>query len=384
MKKSLKKIISLLISASLVITVLPILHLTAFALTSGDFEYAILSEEEKTCEITQYNGSAYELTIPSQLNGYKVTTIGREAFCDCTSLESVIIPDSVTSIKRYAFYYCESLIKMEIPDSVTNIGDHAFEQTPFYRSESYWENGVLYISNHLIEAKGSLSGAYTVKPGTKTIADIAFSCCSSLTSVIIPDSVTSIGEYAFDNCPALTIYGYSDSYAKAYAEKNSIPFIAVILRYSKAQIRFRGIGADKLTAKYAHEFDIRTVAKITEKDFLDTFTSEENAKEKISDCGFVYAAMSKVKDFDIDTAKAVAEGGEAANYVKKSVSYMQHAGNGEDYIFTCLISDIDDNDANKQDGINCLAFVCFDSKYYYFATTATVSFNKLYTTYMPS
>lgn len=224
MKAKQNKVLSFFLVMIMLVPVMPMGTVKAFALTSGDFEYAVLSEEEKTCAITQYNGSAYELTIPSQLNGYKVTSIGREAFCDCTSLGSVIIPDSVTSIKRYAFYYCESLIKIEIPDSVTNIGDHAFEQTPYYRSESYWENGVLYIGNHLIEAKVSLSGDYTVKPGTKTIADIAFSCCSSLTSVIIPESVTSIGEYAFDNCPLLEIYGYSDSYAKAYAENNSIKF----------------------------------------------------------------------------------------------------------------------------------------------------------------
>ncbi|MCH5170211.1 MAG: leucine-rich repeat domain-containing protein [Oscillospiraceae bacterium] len=406
MKIKQNKILSFFLALLMFVSVIPMGAVTAFAETDGNFEYYVISEEEKTCAITHYDGSAYELTIPSQLNGYTVTRIGRGAFYFCTSLGSVIIPDSVTYIERDAFYYCESLIKIEIPDSVIFIGDHAFEQTLYYNSESNWENGVLYIGNHLIDAKASVSGDYTVKQGTKTLADCAlsytavtsveipdsvthigssaFEGCKELTSVIIPDSVTSIWDYAFDGCPSLTIYGYSDSYAKAYAEINNIPFIAVILRYSKAQIRFHGIGADKDTSEYAHKFDVRTVAKITEKDFLDTFTSEENAKDKISDFGFVYAAKSKVADFDIDTAKVVAEGGEAENYVKKSVTYMQHKGDGEDYIFTCIISDIDDNDTNKQDGINCLAYVCFDGKYYYFASAATVSFNELYTANMPS
>ena len=407
MKIKQNKALSFFLALLMFVSVIPMGAVTAFAETNGNFEYSIISEEEKTCAITQYDGSAYELTIPSQLNGYTVTRIGREAFCRCDSLERVIIPDSVTNIERYAFYFCEALIKIEIPDSVIFIGDHAFDQTLYYNSEANWENGVLYIGNHLIEAKASVSGDYTVKQGTKTIADDAFFGnssltsitipdgvthigssafwgCKELTSVIIPDSVTSIWDYAFYDCPLLTIYGYSDSYAKAYAEKNNIPFIAVILRHSKSQIRFHGIGADKDTSEYAHKFDVRTVAKITEKDFLDTFTSEENAKEKISDIGFVYAVMSKVKDFNIDTAKAVAEGGDAFGYVKKSVTYMQHKGDGEDYIFTCIVSDIDDNDTNKQDGINCLAYVCFDGKYYYFATAATVSFNELYTANMPS
>ena len=81
-----------------------------------------------------------------------VTSIGRYAFVDCTSLTSVTIPDSVTSIGSSAFEDCTSLTSVTIPDSVTSIGD--------------W----------------------------------AFSNCTSLTSVTIPDSVTSIGKGAFYNC----------------------------------------------------------------------------------------------------------------------------------------------------------------------------------------
>ena len=63
---------------------------------------------------------------------------------------------------------------------------------------------MLYIGKHLIEAKTSISGAYTAKQGTKTIANSAFEGCTGLTSVTIGNSVTSIGYYAFEGCTGLT------------------------------------------------------------------------------------------------------------------------------------------------------------------------------------
>lgn len=151
---------------------------------------------------------------------------------------------------------------------------------------------------------------------------------------------------------------------------------ASILKYSKAQIRFKGITATSGPSTYEGTFDVRTVAKISQADFLATFTSEENAKAKITDFGFVYAAKSNVASFNVDTAKAVAEGTPAANYVKAPVTYMQHTADGADYIFTCLISGI--NDADKTDGVNCLAYVCFDGAYIYFDAAESVDYSTLY------
>lgn len=155
-----------------------------------------------------------------------------------------------------------------------------------------------------------------------------------------------------------------------------------ILQYSKAQIRFAGIGATSTAADYKGTFDVRTIAKISQADFLAKFESEENAIAKISDIGFVYATTSNVAVFDADTAKAVAEGGSAANYVKAPVTRIQHTADNADYIFTCLIENI--ADADKTDGVGCLAYVCFDGEYIYFDAPVTVSYNTLYTTYMPA
>lgn len=156
-----------------------------------------------------------------------------------------------------------------------------------------------------------------------------------------------------------------------------------ILQYDKAQIRFRGIGATSTSADYEGKFDVRTKAKISEADFLSTFESEAHAMAPgvVTDLGFVYAATSNVADFDLDTAKAVAEGGSAAGYVKKSVTYMQH-NDGTDYTFTCLIENI--ADADKTDGVSCIAYVCYEGEYIYFDAPVTVSYAGLYSQYMPA
>lgn len=130
-------------------------------------------------------------------------------------IETVNIESGVTSIGSHAFYACRNLKSITIPDSVTGIGEEAFESTAYYEDDSKWVNGVLYIGNHLIKAENDeLEQAgisnYTVKSGTKTIADSAFSSCG-VTSITVPDSVTSIGRFAFYFCDNLVNITLPDS-----------------------------------------------------------------------------------------------------------------------------------------------------------------------------
>ena len=188
----------------------------AYDFQSGDLYYNITNNSEPyTVEVTYQDswlvGNYSSLTtvvIPESVtcNGttYSVTSIGDDAFYGCSSLTSVTIPNSVTSIGSYVFRNCSSLSSITIPNSVMSIGWGAFYSTSIYENESNWENNVLYIDNCLIGAKSSISGSYRIKENTRLIAGGAFEWCPSLTSIIIPNSVTSIGALAFQDCSALT------------------------------------------------------------------------------------------------------------------------------------------------------------------------------------
>lgn len=139
------------------------------------------------------------ITIPDS-----VTSIGNDAFRFCSALTSITIPNNVTSIGSDAFSECSALTSITIPDGVTSIGEGTFHNTAYYNNEDNWQDDVLYIGNHLIAAKDTISGSYEIKQGTLTIANAAFRDCIELTSVTIPDSVTSIGGSAFRECSALT------------------------------------------------------------------------------------------------------------------------------------------------------------------------------------
>ena len=147
------------------------------------------------------------VTIPNS-----VTEIGDEAFSGCTNLTSVTIPNSVTSIGWRAFDGCYGLTSVTIPNSVTSIGDWAFLACTGLTSIEVESDNRFYDSrnncNAIIEtATGKLiQGCIsTVIPDDVTsIGDWAFAFCSGLTSVTIPNSVTSIGECAFEGCSGLT------------------------------------------------------------------------------------------------------------------------------------------------------------------------------------
>jgi hypothetical protein len=122
--------------------------------------------------------------------GNSVTSIGDGAFGGCTSLTSIVIPNSVTSIGDAAFW-CTSLTAIEVDPA--NPSYSGLDGVLFNKSQST-----------LIRYPWGKAGAYTVPDSVTSIGDGAFSGCTSLTSITIPNSVTSIGEWAFHRCSSLT------------------------------------------------------------------------------------------------------------------------------------------------------------------------------------
>ena len=183
-----KRLISLLVAVCMMINMLPLSAVTAFAADTSSstkqeakngYMYAYKVNADQTVTITKFlgpvdsanhvdstNNGPYDIEIPTELGGCTVTGLGDYSFAAqsddgypynplCSNICSVTIPQKVTSIGKKAFYDCKNLTTLVLGEDIQTIGNYAFE------------------------------------------------CCTSLTGVTIPQSVTSIGYSAFEGCTAL-------------------------------------------------------------------------------------------------------------------------------------------------------------------------------------
>ena len=234
-----KRLISLLVAVCMMITMLPLSAVTAFAadtapstehkINVGDYEYTYtVNEADRTATITKFRAlvdGSYDITIPTDFGRFPVTAIGDDAFRGCSALKKVTIPQSVTSIGDSAFAGCHNLDSVTINDAATSIGNRAFTECPLTTTLSLGKKITTIGDEAFYDCRGltsvtippsvtsigkkaflqcihlkTLSFGENIKTNIETIGDDAFYYCIELESVTIPQSVTSIGNDAFGQC----------------------------------------------------------------------------------------------------------------------------------------------------------------------------------------
>ena len=224
-----KRLISLLVAVCMMITMLPLSAVTAFAadtassteqeISVGDYKYAYtVNADGSTATITEFRGPVdpkntgpYDIDIPEKLGNYTVTVLGEDSFSTDdfdsplydihhTKIHSVTIPQSVTSIGKDAFAQCRVLQSLTIDDAATSIGDWAFDEC--YTTLSLGKN-ITTIGNYAFYDCRILNNV-TIPQSVTSIGDHAFGCCYQMDSFTIKDAATSIGKYAFSDCQSLT------------------------------------------------------------------------------------------------------------------------------------------------------------------------------------
>lgn len=250
-----KRLISLLVAVCMMITMLPLSAVTAFAEDTssstdpeanddeGIYKYAYKENEDgETVTITKFlgpvdptNNGPYNITIPTELdqrpvtglgeysfaaNPYdghqgnplcskirsvtiqqNVTSIGKRAFDGCSALTTLSLGEDIQTIGNYAFENCTSLTGVTIPQSVTSIGDYAFEGCTHLNPLTI-KGPITSMGNYAFAGSTYLT-SLTLCDDIQTIGNFAFVGSTSLKTVTLPKNLTSIGEYAFADCSEL-------------------------------------------------------------------------------------------------------------------------------------------------------------------------------------
>ena len=221
------------------------------------FKYKKISDNTiEITGITEFSGK--ELYIPSEINGFKVESIGEEAFSNL-KFEGVKIPNGVTSVGEEAFKNCENLESISFPKEISSIGNDAFygcnalnriiyggtisswcnisfsnyssnplcnKSNPFFSNAKLWINGA------------GLAGDIVIDQGVTKIPTNTFKNCSGITSITIPNSVTEIGSSAFSGCTSLTnvTIGNGVTEIGGYAFENCDSLISITIPDSVTSI----------------------------------------------------------------------------------------------------------------------------------------------------
>jgi len=219
-----KRLISLLVAVCMMITMLPLSAVTAFAAdTSPSTEYdeaivdgykyaytvngdtatiiKFLGPVDSEGNVDFANKNPYNITIPTELNGIRVTGIGYLAFSNLSALTNVTIPQGITSIGDYAFCACDWLISATIEEGVQSTGANMFNDCDRLATVKLPKSLTTIADGSF--ANCSALNHVTIPDNVTKIGTSAFSLCNGLSDITLGRGLTTIGDFAFKNCDSL-------------------------------------------------------------------------------------------------------------------------------------------------------------------------------------
>ena len=234
-----KRIISILLSLTIVVSVFSVLEIGTFTskaaetLEWGDFNYIIDSDNEIT--IKKYSGKAKCVVVPSEIDGLPVTKIGDHAFASNKEISEVVLNDNLIILENYVFDNCQSLEKINFPSELIYIGDFCFFRTKISNinfGKKLKEIGSFAFSNCGIVGTVDLSSV-------ENIGSFAFSANEKLREVILGEKLTQLEERVFSSC-----YGLKKiNFPKSLVTIGDSCFSQTGLRIAVFGENLRGIGA---------------------------------------------------------------------------------------------------------------------------------------------
>lgn len=304
-------------------------------------EFSYVLDKNNNAMITAYNGSASSITIPNQIDGYKVTKIGQHAFNESRNktngkiLTNVVVSEGIIELGDFSFVGCTSLNSITLPESLNNLGFQTFVGCTNLSKINIPSKVEMLTPNVFQETNIS---EIIIPENVKEIGSGAFRICKNLKKVTINSKTLKISDDAFEYCNNdLVLYGYEGSTTQKFANNKKIKFskitsantelntkqnesvkntsseikillnekqlksdVAPIIENGRTLVPLRAILED-LGAQVTWDVASRTATAKTDKYTLYVTIGSTNVKRKIN-------ATNEVKNFTIDTAAKIKDG----------------------------------------------------------------------------
>ena len=321
----------------------------------------VLFSKDKTVLLAYpKENSATSYIIP---DGVKI--IGSTAFMGTSNLNSIVIPNGVTTIKENAFYLCSNLKNVSIPTSVKSIGEYAFDFSACTK-----ENYGYYIGNCLIGADNEINGNFTIKDGTRLVADSALREIDNLENISIPASVDIIGDCAFLNFSSESLKNITVANENKYFSSEN----GVLFNKNKTELLCYPCGKNETT--YTVPNTVTKLAKVSfsgcklnklnlpnnlkyidESAFTETSLKTLSIPESVEYIGKYTFLMSGIETVNIPKRIATIEEGTFSCCINlKSVTIDNNIKHIGDYAFSACYNLSDINISNNVTSIGKGAF----------------------------